>query len=651
MFQQQDVQELTRVLFDALEESFKGTEVENIIDELYAGELIDYLRCIDVDYQSERVDKFLDFALTIIPFGSSKALHSLSECIETYLRPEILDGENKYYAESVGRKVDAIKGLKFGKLPQIMSVQLKRFVYDFSGNSMVQKKLNDRVTFPMLLDMNTYVTRKSAQNKVNHDNNGKEHSSSEEHSLPDEGILDLEEGEFEKFLKEQIAILRTQQKSRADDNDGDGDNVVDADSSGGDGKKNGSCDLHDSKSQTEGGNRNATISERGSASTSATTHSGNSSNSNSKSGDDVLPSLYPSLSIPFIPIAVSTPISTATAMDTVSPVATATAIPVATAMAVTAPYPAYPLSSAGQSSSSFEAVRSSAYALGDGEDENENEKGVSVTHMAVNEKIGRYNESSDYNDSENYNDVTVNDHYANRSMEQEVNENENGGSAVVAVASAYLCPLFSKSDSDDNVEVEVGVDVGAGVQGSVATCAVAESASAFYYTAKSGVDMSSKSGEESGLNPEKVGSKTMKIGVECQNMPSALEVKELLERRGEWMYELYAVLNHSGAISGGHYYAYIKDMESKKWYNFNDSNVTEISEEKVTESWGGKNASEGMRSLYFEYYLSSFNIEFIVLLSNSCFDFFIDTITIINHLHYLPLFQHLIIFPRIQFSL
>ena len=595
MFQQQDVQELTRVLFDALEESFKGTEVENIIDELYAGELIDYLRCIDVDYQSERVDKFLDFALTIIPFGSSKALHSLSECIETYLRPEILDGENKYYAESVGRKVDAIKGLKFGKLPQIMSVQLKRFVYDFSGNSMVQKKLNDRVTFPMLLDMNTYVTRKSAQNKDHHDNNGKDHSSSEEHSSPDEGILDLEEGEFETFLKEQIAILRTQQKSRADDNDGD------VESCGGDGKKKGSCDLHDSKSETEGGNRNVTISARGSASTSATTHSGSSSsNSNSKSGDGVLPSLYPSLSIPFIPIAVSTPISaaTATAMDTVSPVATATAIPIATAMAVTAPYPAYPLSSARQSSSSFEVVRSSAYALGD-EDENEKRGSVSVSHMAVNEKSGRYNESSGFIDNDNYDDVRVNDHYENRSMEQEVNENENEnkGSAVVAVASAYLCPLFSKSDSDDDVEV------GVGVQGSVATCAVAESASAsaFYYTAKSGVDMSSKSGEELGLNSEKLGSKSMKIGVECQNMPSALEVKELLERRGEWMYELYAVLNHSGAISGGHYYAYIKDMESKKWYNFNDSNVTEISEEKVTESWGGKNASEGMESFYFEY--------------------------------------------------
>jgi hypothetical protein len=149
VFQQQDVQELTRVLFDALEETFKGTQVENIIDELYGGEMVDYLRCLDVDYQSERVDKFLDFSVAIVPFGASTAMRSLTECIEMFLRPEILDGDNKYYAEQFDRRVDAIKGLKFGRLPQIMSVQLKRFVYDFSGEEVVQKKLNDVVKFPV----------------------------------------------------------------------------------------------------------------------------------------------------------------------------------------------------------------------------------------------------------------------------------------------------------------------------------------------------------------------------------------------------------------------------------------------------------------------------------------------------------------------
>jgi len=191
VFQQQDVQELTRVLFDALEETFKGTAVENIIDDLYAGQLIDYLRCLDVDYQSERVDKFLDFSLAIVPFGSDKPMHSLTECIEMYLRPEILDGDNKYYAEKYDQKVDAIKGLKFGKLPQIMSVQLKRFVYDFSGYSVVQKKLNDVVKFPMILDMNKYVAGAAAADvSVSADAHEKVNN------------------EFEEFLVKQIDLLK-----------------------------------------------------------------------------------------------------------------------------------------------------------------------------------------------------------------------------------------------------------------------------------------------------------------------------------------------------------------------------------------------------------------------------------------------------------
>jgi ubiquitin carboxyl-terminal hydrolase 47 len=157
VFQQQDVQELCRVLFDALEDTFRGTNVDNVIDVLYAGELVDYIKCVDVEYQSERRDKFLDYSLAITPFGSNRAMSSLLECIEHFLEPEVLEGDNQYFVESIGRKVDAIKGLKFSKLPQIMSVQLKRFVFDFSGDSIVHKKINDEVRFPFILDMNKYV--------------------------------------------------------------------------------------------------------------------------------------------------------------------------------------------------------------------------------------------------------------------------------------------------------------------------------------------------------------------------------------------------------------------------------------------------------------------------------------------------------------
>ena len=42
-------------------------------------------------------------------------------------------------------------------------------------------------------------------------------------------------------------------------------------------------------------------------------------------------------------------------------------------------------------------------------------------------------------------------------------------------------------------------------------------------------------------------------------------------------YELFSVLIHSGGASGGHYYAYIKSFANGKWYDFNDSSVSEIS--------------------------------------------------------------------------
>ena len=166
VFQQQDVQELTRVLFDALEQVFHDTPLQNVIDSIYGGELIDYIRCIDVNYESERKDKFLDLSFAIIPFGQTKAMSSLNDCIDLFLQPEVLNGENQYYVERFDRKVDAIKGLKFGKLPVVMSCNLKRFVYDFSQDYVSLKKINDSVTFPLILDMNKYVCVKKKSTKV-----------------------------------------------------------------------------------------------------------------------------------------------------------------------------------------------------------------------------------------------------------------------------------------------------------------------------------------------------------------------------------------------------------------------------------------------------------------------------------------------------
>jgi ubiquitin carboxyl-terminal hydrolase 8 len=50
-------------------------------------------------------------------------------------------------------------------------------------------------------------------------------------------------------------------------------------------------------------------------------------------------------------------------------------------------------------------------------------------------------------------------------------------------------------------------------------------------------------------------------------------------KKESYVYDLYGICNHSGNIHGGHYTAFIKNMNGK-WYHFNDTNVTEMNEKQ-----------------------------------------------------------------------
>lgn len=159
-FTQHDVQELCRVLFDALEKAWKGTKQENLINELYQGKIKDYVKCSACGHESAREDKFLDVALAIKAFGAPKAVESVEEALRKFVEPEILNGGNQYFCEKCNMKVDAEKGLKFTAFPYLLMLQLKRF--DFDYETMRRIKLNDRVTFPQILDLNPFLTGSAA---------------------------------------------------------------------------------------------------------------------------------------------------------------------------------------------------------------------------------------------------------------------------------------------------------------------------------------------------------------------------------------------------------------------------------------------------------------------------------------------------------
>lgn len=185
-FTQHDAQELCRVLFEALEGVWKGTEQENVIDRLYQGkmkgmvffgsflvlmEILDYVQCLNCGTESSRTDTYLDVPLVIkgmknpFPnhfahvtkkgFGETKAVGSIEEALFKFIEPEVLNGTNQYHCSKCNSPQDARKGLSFTSFPYLLTLQLKRFDFDFTY--MKRIKLNDRVTFPEILDVNQFL--------------------------------------------------------------------------------------------------------------------------------------------------------------------------------------------------------------------------------------------------------------------------------------------------------------------------------------------------------------------------------------------------------------------------------------------------------------------------------------------------------------
>ncbi|GAB6023955.1 Ubiquitin carboxyl-terminal hydrolase 47 [Chamberlinius hualienensis] len=151
-WQQHDVQELCRVMFDALEQKFKNTDQADLINRLYQGKIRDYVKCLDCGHESAREDSYLDIPLPVKPFGASTAFGSVEEALQAFVQPEVLNGSNQYFCERCDRKCDAHKGLKFSTFPYILTLQLKRFDFDYT--TLHRIKLNDKVTFPEILNLN-----------------------------------------------------------------------------------------------------------------------------------------------------------------------------------------------------------------------------------------------------------------------------------------------------------------------------------------------------------------------------------------------------------------------------------------------------------------------------------------------------------------
>ncbi|PQE28539.1 ubiquitin carboxyl-terminal hydrolase protein [Rutstroemia sp. NJR-2017a WRK4] len=153
IFEQQDVQELSRKLMERMEIKMKKTEAENVLPRLFCGKVRTYISCINVDYESRRVEDFWDIQLNV---SGNK---NLEESFRDYIQVETMDGDNQYFAGDNYKLQDARKGVIFESFPEVLHLQLKRFQYDIERDAMM--KINDRYEFPETFDAAPYLSEEA----------------------------------------------------------------------------------------------------------------------------------------------------------------------------------------------------------------------------------------------------------------------------------------------------------------------------------------------------------------------------------------------------------------------------------------------------------------------------------------------------------
>ena len=152
-FQQHDVQELSRVLCDTLEEKMKGTVVEGALGKLFQGQTVSTVSCTDVDYSSSRQETFMDLQLVV------SGCADVAASIGKFCEKEVLEGDNKFEAGDHGKQ-NAVRSMTFASLPPVLQLQLKRFEYDLQRGT--SWKVNDRHSFPIQLDMSPFLEKPPA---------------------------------------------------------------------------------------------------------------------------------------------------------------------------------------------------------------------------------------------------------------------------------------------------------------------------------------------------------------------------------------------------------------------------------------------------------------------------------------------------------
>jgi ubiquitin C-terminal hydrolase len=165
---QEDAHELLMFVLDSMQNSCKPkvsstnagaskrvqAQSRDYISQIFEGKLQNEVKCLNCGYVSCGTESFMDINLQIVGQKSKSVEHALQQ----FTAVDRLYGENRYRCSKCNQLVDAEKRMVIQSLPNLLTIQLKRFHYDLYGGS---KKIEKHVPFEVNIDFAPYLSSSS----------------------------------------------------------------------------------------------------------------------------------------------------------------------------------------------------------------------------------------------------------------------------------------------------------------------------------------------------------------------------------------------------------------------------------------------------------------------------------------------------------
>lgn len=181
---QHDALEFINILFERLEENFKGTPYEQLLQSVFGGKSCSQVLCGNCGCVSSTYEDYYTLSLEI------KNQRNLDDSLERFIAESTV---SDYFCNNCLNRGDVTKRTIISTLPNVLIIHLQRFSFNF--DTLMNEKIHTRLEFPNILDMTSY-TEEGHKSK-------KQESTVQSEASPVQNVSDTREMEVEENEKEK----------------------------------------------------------------------------------------------------------------------------------------------------------------------------------------------------------------------------------------------------------------------------------------------------------------------------------------------------------------------------------------------------------------------------------------------------------------